>query len=178
MPTEKPHETNAQQHINEPYDESIQLSTPYNANQQPLVSSMAKHKLPAIKIQIQGSQSNLNGHTNYRRHISFDDSCKKEDGDEVRNITTKPAAKSVLRGDDYFWTFSVNSSRLSFLSHYLSMHLFYSNNLCRITFFESFYIFQYVFTDIFISWMSHFPLNSDMFHNILTTVFSGRTKYI
>lgn len=63
---------------------------------------MAKHKLPAIKIQIQGSQSNLNGHTNYRRHISFDDSCKKEDGDEVRNITTKPAARSVLRGDDYF----------------------------------------------------------------------------
>lgn len=87
VPAKKPHETNAQQHISEPYDESIQLSTPYNANQQPLVSSMAKHKSNAIKIQIQGSQSNLNGHTNYRRHISFDDSCKKEDGDEVRNIT-------------------------------------------------------------------------------------------
>lgn len=52
---------------------------------QPLVSSMAKNKqLSAIKVQIQGSQTNLNGHTNYRRHISFDDSCKKDDGDEVR----------------------------------------------------------------------------------------------
>lgn len=52
--------------------------------QQPLVSSLAKNRASAIKIQIQGSQSNLNGHTNYRRHISFDDSCKKDDGDEVR----------------------------------------------------------------------------------------------
>lgn len=53
--------------------------------QQPLVSSLAKNKqISAIKIQIQGSQTNLNGHTNYRRHISFDDSCKKDDGDEVR----------------------------------------------------------------------------------------------
>lgn len=56
---------------------------------QPLVSSMAKHKSNAIKIQIQGSQSNINGTIdndmarNYRRHISFDDSCKKDDGDEV-----------------------------------------------------------------------------------------------
>lgn len=56
--------------------------------QQPLVSSLAKTKVSAIKIQIQGSQSNLNGHTNYRRHISFDDSCKKDDGDEVRKLIT------------------------------------------------------------------------------------------
>lgn len=68
------------------YGESstTQTNSLYNAKQQPLVSSMAKHKSNAIKIQIQGSQSNLNSHTNYRRHISFDDSCKKEDGDEVR----------------------------------------------------------------------------------------------
>lgn len=58
--------------------------------QQPLVSSMAKNKPNAIKIQIQGSQSNLFGHNSYgRRHISFDDSCKKDDGYEVRTNTKK-----------------------------------------------------------------------------------------
>lgn len=46
---------------------------------------MAKSKPSAVKVQIQGSQLNVNGHNNYGgRHISFDDSCKKDDGDEVR----------------------------------------------------------------------------------------------
>lgn len=74
QPTNGAHEPQA-------HDQSM---APYDATQQPLVSSMAKHKANAIKIQIQASQSNLNGPTNYRRHISFDDACKKEDGDEVR----------------------------------------------------------------------------------------------
>lgn len=79
----------------------MQQPTPYTplpAHSQPLVSSMAKQKSNAIKIQIQGSQSNINGTIdndvarNYRRHISFDDSCKKDDGDEVcvhKNKQTK-----------------------------------------------------------------------------------------
>lgn len=67
---------NEHEHIEKPHQSVLK--------QQPLVSSLAKTKVSAIKIQIQGSQSNLNGHTNYRRHISFDDSCKKDDGDEVR----------------------------------------------------------------------------------------------
>lgn len=66
----------------------------HSQQQQPLVSSMAKNKqTSAIKVQIQGSQTNLNGHTNYRRHISFDDSCKKDDGDEVRR--TKPKQQNI-----------------------------------------------------------------------------------
>ncbi|XP_031629106.1 diacylglycerol kinase eta isoform X3 [Contarinia nasturtii] len=65
---------NEQEHDEKPHQTLIK--------QQPLVSSMAKNKSSAIKVQIQGSLSNLNGHTNYRRHISFDDSCKKDDGDE------------------------------------------------------------------------------------------------
>lgn len=55
---------------------------------------MAKNKLNAIKIQLKGSQSDLTGTiitdvsrpSNLNcggRHISFDDSCKKDDGDEV-----------------------------------------------------------------------------------------------
>lgn len=63
---------------------------------------MAKHKSNAIKIQIQGSQSNINGTIdndmarNYRRHISFDDSCKKDDGDEVCvQIKTKSKKKII-----------------------------------------------------------------------------------
>lgn len=79
--------------IHHPSTIDMQQPTPYPpplpAYSQPLVSSMAKHKSNAIKIQIQGSQSNINGTIdndvarNYRRHISFDDSCKKDDGDEV-----------------------------------------------------------------------------------------------
>lgn len=84
----------------------MQQPTPYTplpAHSQPLVSSMAKQKSNAIKIQIQGSQSNINGTIdndvarNYRRHISFDDSCKKDDGDEVcvqnKNNKTKKKYK-------------------------------------------------------------------------------------
>lgn len=71
------------------YVDGCNSKAAYDANQQPLVSSMAKHKAGAIKIQIQASQSNLNGPTNYRRHISFDETCKKEDGDEVRTNPTQ-----------------------------------------------------------------------------------------
>lgn len=65
-------------------EDNVKSHQSLQKQQQPLVSSLAKSRASAIKIQIQGSQSNLNGHTNYRRHISFDDSCKKDDGDEVR----------------------------------------------------------------------------------------------
>ena len=45
-----------------------------------------------IKIQIQGSHMDLSAtdtetvRHNYGRHISFDDSCKKDDGDEVSGL--------------------------------------------------------------------------------------------
>lgn len=92
MVTEQPHSTDeqlARPQIEQEHDVKSHQSV-LKQQQQPLVSSLAKNKTSAIKVQIQGSQSNLNGHTNYRRHISFDDSCKKDDGDEVRRtIKTK-----------------------------------------------------------------------------------------
>lgn len=71
------------------HQQQQQQSQPQTLNK-PLVSSMAKNKSSAIKMNMQGSHHiAINRPPNYRRHISFDDSCKKPNDDEVRSLDIK-----------------------------------------------------------------------------------------